>query len=292
MLIFAAFLAKLVDARRVKWVVDVWDIPIRCHGARLFTRWRCRAERFLVKWMFRAADLFIVSIHPDFEFRDFRVPKSKLFAINNAIWRDEAATDVDFTARPNNMLFNILCMRSYYTLEMGLDTLAEAFELLVGSHPDVRLAVVGRIPSDVERQTSRLKELKEAKFYGYVKRKELMRILREADVCVIPFKDVVDLAQTYPLKVLEYFAFGKAVVASDLTGMSTMINDGINGLLFRAGDGVDLAAKIEKVYLDADLRRDLGVAAAQLDEKYDVRVKNSRIYHRLRTLVDGGEPTQ
>ncbi|HEX2981552.1 MAG TPA: glycosyltransferase, partial [Anaerolineaceae bacterium] len=44
----------------------------------------------------------------------------------------------------------------------------------------------------------------------------------------------------------EAFAHRTPVLASDLGGMSELVQDGKNGLLFKAGDAPDLAAQIQR----------------------------------------------
>ena len=109
---------------------------------------------------------------------------------------------------------------------------------------------------------------------------------RVASACVIPFKDVPDLAQTYPVKVLEYLGVGAVILASDIAGIRSMIKHGQNGLLFSAGDYQDLADKICLLYKDKSLRQTLSKNARLLDGKYDCVKKNDFIIKNLRTLVD------
>jgi glycosyltransferase involved in cell wall biosynthesis len=55
-----------------------------------------------------------------------------------------------------------------------------------------------------------------------------------------------------PFVVLEAFMAGVPVIASDLGGLSEVIRDGENGLLFKAGSSQDLRKAIERVAGDAD----------------------------------------
>lgn len=63
--------------------------------------------------------------------------------------------------------------------------------------------------------------------------------------------------------VLEGMAAGRVIVASDIPGVRELIRHGENGLLFKAGDPVDLAAVLRGVLEDGDLRQQLGAAARQ-----------------------------
>ncbi len=80
-----------------------------------------------------------------------------------------------------------------------------------------------------------------------------------ADVLVYPREPsrLTDLVT--PLKPLEAMSMGKVVVGSDVGGLRELITDGETGLLFRAGDGVDLERALERALDDAGLQRRLGL---------------------------------
>jgi glycosyltransferase involved in cell wall biosynthesis len=59
---------------------------------------------------------------------------------------------------------------------------------------------------------------------------------------------------------LEAMACAKPRVGSDLEGIPTVIEDGVDGLLCKPGDVEDLAAKLHRLMGDADLRKSLGLA--------------------------------
>jgi glycosyltransferase involved in cell wall biosynthesis len=63
-----------------------------------------------------------------------------------------------------------------------------------------------------------------------------------------------------PMKMLEYMAAGRAVVAPRLPGVEDIITDEVDGLLFTPGDGEALAGAIRRLAADAPLRERLGRA--------------------------------
>jgi glycosyltransferase involved in cell wall biosynthesis len=66
-----------------------------------------------------------------------------------------------------------------------------------------------------------------------------------------------------PLGVLEAMATGVPVIASDVPGNMCLIRDGVTGLIARAADPVAFADAIERLALDAPLRRRLRAAGLQ-----------------------------
>jgi len=56
---------------------------------------------------------------------------------------------------------------------------------------------------------------------------------------------IPSLSEGTPLVLVEYLALGKPVIASDISGNGELIRNGWNGYLFKTGDAVDLARRIE-----------------------------------------------
>lgn len=280
------FLGKIIYSS--KWIIDVWDIPFRCHSRFFFTRLRIVITRKTFKILYKYADLFIVSILPDFELKYFNIPGSKMLLLNNAIWFDKSFQEICKSSKPKP--FNIFCMRSYYTKDMSLDMLSNAFSQVKSKISNISLTIVGKISKEVEHQVQALRNCDNVKFTGFIEFEKLQEMITYADVCVVPYKNVPDLAQIYPVKVLEYLSLGKPVIAPRIAGIQTMIKDGYNGLLFNPGDAKDLASKIELLYKDNNLREKISKNARNLDSKYDCRVKNQIISNRIYQLCNKCNP--
>jgi glycosyltransferase involved in cell wall biosynthesis len=270
------WLFKLAGCRR--WVVDVWDIPARysqSHGLRKSLARACL--RFIYRW----ADLFVVSILPQFELAEFDIPDQKMLICRNAIWLE----DMLQPEPGESASATVLCMRSVYTRDMGLDTLAEAFSKIVDEFADIQLVLIGRIPGELEEQLVAVREMTCVSRIGRLEHDALQHKIAAATVCVVPFHDVADLRQTYPVKILEYMALGKPIIASAIAGMSAMINDGEDGILYRPGDAEDLAVKLRMVLRDPVLRDRLSARALDAAKANDCRRKNERIYDAMEQLA-------
>jgi len=110
---------------------------------------------------------------------------------------------------------------------------------------------------------------------GHVTADEVERLYSVMDVLAYPRHSLRITELVTPLKPLEAMAMEKAVIGSDVGGIRELIQDGVTGLLHRAGDVNDLAAMIEKLADDPNLRRTLGRQArvwvsGQRDWKYIV----------------------
>jgi glycosyltransferase involved in cell wall biosynthesis len=69
-------------------------------------------------------------------------------------------------------------------------------------------------------------------------------------------------ADTFPITILEALACGKPVVATAVGGIPEQISDGETGFLVPPGDAPAMAARIEQILRDDELRWKMGQAAA------------------------------
>jgi glycosyltransferase involved in cell wall biosynthesis len=144
----------------------------------------------------------------------------------------------------------------------GLGVLVEAFAELRRRDLTLRLLVVGTGPEReslaVDLAARGLLEC--SHFTGAVDACEVPGLLASMDVGVLPCPKL-DQYYFSPLKVYEYMAAGLPVVAGRIGQLETVIQDGINGLLFTPGDARELAAAIRLLRGNTALRVRLGRAA-------------------------------
>jgi glycosyltransferase involved in cell wall biosynthesis len=107
---------------------------------------------------------------------------------------------------------------------------------------------------------------------GQVPHSEVKPLYSVVDVLAYPRlrKRITELVT--PLKPLEAMAMEKGVIGSDVGGLTELITDGQTGLIHRAEDVSDLAAKIERLVDDEALRARLGKNGRQ----YVIRERNWR----------------
>ena len=98
---------------------------------------------------------------------------------------------------------------------------------------------------------------------GFVGPREVSELYKRAAVVV-----VASQAEGLPNVVLEAMAHAKAIVATPVGGIPTVIADGETGLLVPVRDPAALRAAIERVLADRALRLQLGLAARNRVETY------------------------
>lgn len=125
-----------------------------------------------------------------------------------------------------------------------------------------------------------------ATFLGQVGRAERACLLATCDALVIPSL-VLPSGRTegLPVVALEAFAAGLPVIAARVGGLSEIVADGQNGLLFEAGDQAMLAEKIDALMGDAGLRQRLSAAARQTARQYDWSVVGARYAETLKGIL-------
>lgn len=135
--------------------------------------------------------------------------------------------------------------------EKGIITLLEALKGL----PDLKLKIAGAGPQqgEIERQISAY-GLTNVELLGHKKGQALHDLICKAKLVIVPSI----WYENNPLAILEAFALGKPVIGSDIGGIPELVQDNKTGLLFKAGDSDDLAAKIKSVYYNDGLLLQMG----------------------------------
>lgn len=144
----------------------------------------------------------------------------------------------------------------------GIAELADAFRRL-SSNAALHLLVVGDGPM-AEVVDSLANELPDrVTFVRAVAHDDVPAYLRAIDVALAPYPELERFYYS-PLKVLEYMATGRPVVASSIGQLNDLIDDGDTGLLVPPGNVPAIVDAVMRLANDEDLRRRLGTRAAEL----------------------------
>jgi glycosyltransferase involved in cell wall biosynthesis len=77
------------------------------------------------------------------------------------------------------------------------------------------------------------------------------------------------MGEAFGMVLIEAMACGKPVIASNLPGVRSVVNDGEDGLLVEPGNVADLAAKIRQLLDDPQRRQEMGKRGrAKVERKY------------------------
>ncbi len=164
----------------------------------------------------------------------------------------------------------------------GIDILLKAFRILQKRSPDYHLLIVGDGPlrTWIEDYAREHQLKKKMTITGWVSYDQLPNLIQRMDVTVAPYPFLEDFYFS-PLKLFEYMAAGKPVIASRIGPIERAIQDGKTGLLVRPGDPNDLVVKIERLHSEPALQKALGIAASA-EAGHHTWVQNA---HRVMEIV-------
>jgi|GEM_PF-774124 len=161
----------------------------------------------------------------------------------------------------------------------GIETLLKAWRGMKDGYPDATLVIAGGTPTaarqyglmhDETEYPSRLRTLAQelgletsVRFTGYVPAEVVPGLLAAASIIVLPY--LGRISQSGPLH--QAMSSGRPIVASQLQGFQSLIEDGKNGLLVPAADETALASAIRRLLDDRFFAETLGRNARELAER-------------------------
>jgi glycosyltransferase involved in cell wall biosynthesis len=158
----------------------------------------------------------------------------------------------------------------------GLEILAEAFRTLAARHASLHLLVVGDGPGRGPLEALRDELGDRVHLAGAVPQQEVGAYLRGIDVALAPYPPIQRFYFS-PLKVLEYMAAGRAVVASAIGQVCQLVRHGESGLLVPPGDVQELVQAVSELAGNAPLRSRLGArarAVALAEHDWSARIRH------------------
>ena len=144
-------------------------------------------------------------------------------------------------------------------------TLLDSFPLVLNVHPNVRLILVGdgSMRESMEKYSADLGLSHVVYFTGLIPHTDVPDYMASADIAVVPYPEMDQENWLSPLKLFEYMASAKAIVASEVGQVKDIIQHEANGLLVTAGDAQEMSKAIIRLIDDIDLRTRLGKQARE-----------------------------
>lgn len=143
--------------------------------------------------------------------------------------------------------------------------LIDAFSDVVRLNPEAILLLAGKGPLFDE-----MKRLVESRglnhsviFLGY--RRDIPKLLSIADLCVSTSRQ-----EGFPINVAESIASGVPAIVSDIRGNVDIVENGINGLVYRSDDKHDFICKMSELICDNERRKIMSIQCSSIAERINI----------------------
>ena len=222
------------------------------HGGLGLPRLAHRLERFV--W--RSADrvLAVTSVLKDVIAAN-GVPSARIEVVPNGIEPTRFANLPEPERGDDTVVLGFVgFVRDWHGLDAVISAMAAD-----RSGPLIRLEVVGDGPAlaSLQQQAAALGIADRVHFTGLVGHEAIPEMVAGFDIALQPRV----VAYASPLKLFEYMAAGKAIVAPDQPNIREVLSDGETALLFDAAEAGAMWRAISRLAADATLRGTLGAGA-------------------------------
>jgi colanic acid/amylovoran biosynthesis glycosyltransferase len=170
----------------------------------------------------------------------------------------------------------------------GLPLLLESFSLLRARRPHARLELIGDGPQRDELETLvRALGLQDSvAFQGYKSSAEVASRLKDVDVVAMS-----SFAEGIPVVLMEALAAGVPAVAPNIDGIPELVRHEHSGLLFTAANADELAAALDRLLGDGELRGRLGTnGRAIVEQEFDLALEVSQLVGVIKAHMAGAVP--
>ncbi len=255
-----------------------WEDAAVDHGTTSERSLRYRLTRSLETMLFRRADRVVViaSAMRD-EITARGIPSSRIAIVPNGVDPEQFSPGPRHAALAQRLGLDGGCVLgfigSFYRYE-GLRLLLEAVPELRRRLPGVRVLLVGGGEEDAQLRALATQLGDSVVFAGLVPPREVRDYHSLIDIFVCPRRRMRLTELVTPLKPLEAMAMGRPVLASNVGGLSELIEDGVTGVLFTAESRDSLVEQASRLVVDHDARRRIGERARE-------SVLQNRTWYRL-----------
>lgn len=270
--------------------------PISCHGCfpEIPVSRFLKREQF-VRGMLGLADAFVApGMFLATRYVDWGIEAEKLSVIENGIAMREVAPVRDLPSRTGRR--NRFAYFGQMTPFKGIDVLIDAVSRVPDDvwGEDSCLMIFGgnleRQPADFQERLKGLMDEagRRVRFHGAYRNSEMPRLMRSVDWVVLPSI----WWENSPVVIQEALHHRRPIICSDIGGMAEKVQDGRDGLHFRAGSAQDLADRLVEVLSEPQAWDRLRTTMRPPTGHVDSAREHAELYRRLlaekRSEVDAG----
>lgn len=192
---------------------------------------------------------------------NFSIDANKLVVVSNYEKKEFASNFLNSVSQNiiNPKEFSITYVGGFGP-HRGLDTAIMAMPKIVSSIPNATLFLIGKGSANVEQKLKELvseyKVTAHVKFVGYRPFNEVSTIMQESTVNIIPHKSNGHTDNTIPHKLFQIMLSKSLLLVSSCKPLKRIVEKYNCGVVFRADDAEDFAAKIIEINKDKNLLKD------------------------------------
>jgi glycosyltransferase involved in cell wall biosynthesis len=220
-----------------------------------------RLLRPFIRGLWRDADATVAVSNGLREYASETVPDLRIEVIPNAI---ELSVFTPPRQRQHNGPVRLLFVgrfNAFKNVEMLLETVSQLKKSGVDNF-ELQLVGEGERRANLERSVVEKGLTKHVRFLGWVDRKSLVELYRQADVFV-----TATLWEGMPNTVLEAMACGLPVVGTRASGLAELVRDGVNGYLVDLNDRTALADRLADLIDNPYERQRMGKESRKISER-------------------------
>lgn len=273
---FFSFMGALLAGKyRLPLIIEVNEVAGEQRVRKqIFTGLARRIESYIFR---KASLILVVSQFLKDKIMELGVDGDKIIVLPNAVDPQRFSLSVSsnglrkrYGITDDTVVFGFI---GWFVPWHNLELLVDAFAAAAGNSKAKLVLVGDGVLKDELARRSREKGVGDGVvFTGPVSHKEIPQYIGLMDICVIPG------ANEYrsPIKMFEYMAMSKAVVAPRLKPIEDVLEDGLDGVIFEPNDLRSLAQAFKGLSQDVEKRNSLGRMARQKIEREYTWENNAR----------------
>jgi glycosyltransferase involved in cell wall biosynthesis len=174
-------------------------------------------------------------------------------------------------------------------IHRGLQTVLKAIKINSDKNIDLNLWIVGEgsYRKSLEELASNLKIESHVRFFGHRPFSEMLEIMAESHVAIIPHIRTDNNDASSPNKLYQYMYLDKPIISSDCTSLKRIINETKTGFIYRNDSPGDLALLTEKLHKNRYLLNEIeGNGRKAVTEKYNWNIDKQRLINLYNQLSE------
>lgn len=274
----------------ILWIQDLWPESLEATGY-VSNRWVLGAVRSVVRFIYRRADLILISSKPFADQIQSLAPGSRIIYCPNSV--DAAFCNPDAGPKPDLPVLDqgfTVVFAGNVGAAQAMETVVDAAALLTGQ-PEIRLVVLGS-GSRLEWMRNQVVErrLENLHLAGRFPVAAMPYLLAKASALLVTLSDRPIFAATVPSKVQAYMAVGRPIVACLNGEGARLVEDAGAGLSVPAEDASGLADAILRLYrMSPEERERLGMnGRAYYHAHFDHDKLVSSLIDHVQEVIGGG----